>query len=60
MKVDAVIEHEDGSATVMLSDISKWEQEALIQAGFVALLEKYAKEEAEKKKVPAILKKENA
>ncbi len=60
MKVDAIIEHEDGSATVMLSDISKWEQEALIQAGFVALLEKYAKEEAEKKKVPAILKKENA
>lgn len=58
MKVDAIIEHEDGSATVMLSDISKWEQEALIQAGFVSLLEKYAKEEEAKKKVPAILRKE--
>lgn len=56
MKVDTIIEHDDGSATVMLSDIQKYELEALVEAGFVVLLEKYAKEVEEKRKIPAILK----
>ena len=56
MKVTTIIEHEDGGASVMLEDIKPYELEALVQAGFATLLEKYANELEEKKKVPAILR----
>ncbi len=58
MKIQSLIEREDGGADVVLTDITPFELEALVQAGFVAMLERYAKEEQEKKKVPMLLRKE--
>lgn len=58
MKIQSLIERDDGGADVVLTEITPSEVEALIQAGFVAMLERYAKEEQEKKKVPMLLRKE--
>jgi hypothetical protein len=58
MKIQSLIEREDGGADVVLTDITPFELEALVQAGFVAMLERYAKEEQEKKKLPMLLRKE--
>ncbi len=58
MKIQSLIERDGGGADVVLTDITPFELEALVQAGFVAMLERYAKEEQEKRKVPMLLRKE--
>lgn len=61
MIVETVEEHEDGSATVVLTEISAEEQRLLISEGFLSLLKKYiAQEEEESKNIPAILRKTKA
>lgn len=57
MKIQSVIEKEDGGADVIIENITQEELKALLQAGFVALLERLAAEELEKKNVPALLRK---
>lgn len=56
MKVAAVIERDDGGADVVLENITQYELQAIIQAGFVTLIEEMAKKEEEKKRIPAILR----
>jgi hypothetical protein len=58
LKIQSLIERDGGGADVVLTDITPFELEALVQAGFVAMLERYAKEEQEKRKVPMLLRKE--
>ena len=61
MIVETVEEHEDGSATVVLTEISAEEQRLLISEGFLSLLKKYIEqEEEESKNIPAILRKTKA
>ena len=61
MIVETVEEHEDCSATVVLTEITKEEQRLLISEGFLSLLKKYiAQEEEESKNIPAILRKTKA
>ncbi len=60
MIVETIEEHEDGSATVVLTEISAEEQRLLISEGFMSMLKTYLAQEAEKNKVPAILRKPEA
>jgi ribosome biogenesis SPOUT family RNA methylase Rps3 len=57
MIVEHVEEHEDGSATVTLTEITKEEQRLLISEGFLSLLRKYLDQEEEKNKTAALLRK---
>ncbi len=57
MIVEKIEEHEDGSATVTLTEISKEEQRLLISEGFLSLLRKYLDQEEEKSKTAALLRK---
>lgn len=57
MIVETIEEHEDGSATVVLTEITQEEQRLLISEGFVAMLKKYIAQEEEKGKTPALLRK---
>ena len=57
MKVKAVFERDDGGVDVMLEELTEWEVQALIQAGFVSLLEEYAEQEKKLKETPALLRK---
>lgn len=56
MIVTVVEEHEDGSASVTLDDISSEELRMLVQAGLVALLKEYIEKEDKNAKVAALLK----
>lgn len=60
MIVETIEEHEDGSATVVLTEISAEEQRLLISEGFMSMLKNYLAQEEEKNKVPAILRKPEA
>lgn len=59
MKVEEVQEHEDGSATVELSDISKEELQMLIQEGFIAILKRSIEEEQKKRQTAALFQPKN-
>mgnify|MGYP001559210441 CR=1 FL=1 len=56
MKITTVIERPDGGADVMLEDIQPHELQALLQAGFVSMVEAYAKKLEDKKSTPAIFR----
>lgn len=56
MKVDNVVEHEDGTATLELSDISQEELQFLVEEGFKSLISKRLAEDAEQRKIPALCK----
>jgi ribosome biogenesis SPOUT family RNA methylase Rps3 len=57
MIVENIEEHEDGSATVILTEITQEEQRLLISEGFLSLLRKYLEQEEEKNKTAALLRK---
>lgn len=57
MIVETIEEHEDGSATVVLTEITQEEQRLLITEGFIAMLKKYIAQEEERGKTPALLRK---
>jgi hypothetical protein len=56
MNVKEVMEHEDGTATVELTDISPEMLNLLVQEGFIALLKKYIDQEEKAAKTAALLK----
>ena len=58
MKIQSLIEREDGGADMVVTDITPYEVQLLMEKGFVALLEEYAKDLAEAKKVPTLLRKD--
>ena len=57
MIVENIEEHADGSATVILTEITQEEQRLLISEGFLSLLRKYLEQEEEKNKTAALLRK---
>lgn len=59
MKVTNLVEHEDGSADMMV-ELDEWEHKAVMQEGFISLLTRYAEEEKEKRKVPALERKKDS
>lgn len=56
MKVHEIKEHEDGSATVLLEEITPEEVQLLIQEGFKAMLMRYIQEMEEEHKKAALFK----
>jgi hypothetical protein len=56
MKLTMMEEHEDGSATVTLEDVSPEIMQLIVQTGFTKLLGDALEEMAEQKKLPALLR----
>lgn len=56
MKVQEVKEHEDGSATVLIEEMTPQEVQVLIQEGFKAMLLRYIDEMEEENKKAALFK----
>lgn len=56
MNIELVKENEDGSADYLITNMSKEEQEFLIQKGLIAALQEYIDREAAEGKLPALLK----
>lgn len=54
MKVINLIENDDGSATVNL-DLTLEEAQALMEAGFIKLLEDYIERDKQQRRKPALL-----
>lgn len=55
MKVINLTENEDGSATVNL-DLSQEEAQALLQMGFIQLLEEAIERDKHQRRIPALLR----
>lgn len=56
MKLTMLEEHEDGSATVTLEDVSPEIMQLIVQTGFTKLLGDALEEMTEQKKLPALLR----
>lgn len=56
MKLTMLEEHDDGSATVTLEDVSPEIMQLIVQTGFAKLLGDALEEMAEQKKLPALLR----
>jgi hypothetical protein len=56
MECEVTEEHEDGSATVVLSNIEPEMLGLLIQEGFIAILTREIEKMNKDKKIPALLK----
>jgi hypothetical protein len=56
MKVQEIKEHEDGSATVLIEEMTPEEVQVLIQEGFKAMLMRYIAEMEEDNKKAALFK----
>lgn len=54
MRLNNLVEHEDGSATVNL-DLTLEEAQALMEAGFIKLLEDYIERDKQQRRKPALL-----
>lgn len=56
MKLSVLEEHEDGSATVTLEEVSPEIMQLIVQTGFTKLLGDALEEMQEQKKLPALLR----
>lgn len=56
MKVKEITEHADGSATVLIEEMTQEEAQLLIQEGFKAILMRYIQEMEEEHKKAALFK----
>ncbi len=58
MKIQSLIERDDGGADLVITDITPYEVQLLMEKGFVTILEEYAKDLENSKKVPTLLRKD--
>jgi hypothetical protein len=56
MNVELIKENDDGSADYLITNMSKEEQEFLIQKGLIASLKEYIEKEEAEGRLPALLK----